>query len=157
MIASRLPYSGQANLELEVSWHFKIQVFKRNFLVVTAVIRIFNYICFTSSSDMHFCLEYDHKLTKQYTVHSLTTQNAGVIRLHVAEQSVTCTNSSPVVRSIVSSPLHPARRAYHPAGIFLSAGNCTSCHNPALRKKIWGSWQDAALSSFVPSLILTKW
>ena len=80
----------------KVSWYFKIRVFTRNFLVTT-VIRIFNYICSTSSSDMHFCLEYDHKCTKQYTVHLLTTQNAGLFGLYVVEQSVTCTNSSPVV------------------------------------------------------------
>jgi len=86
-------------LELEKSVDTsKSEPLQETFLIVTAVFWIFNYICSTSSSDMHFCLEYDHKLTKKIqSTHSLTTENVGLLSLYVAEQSVTCTNSSPVV------------------------------------------------------------
>jgi len=45
--------------------------------------------------------------------------------LCAVEQLVTCTNGSPVVPSIASCPLHPARYAHLPARIFSWAVICT--------------------------------
>lgn len=58
------------------------------------------------------CIHFPHALT-----HSLlkTSDSFGPC---VVEQLVTCTNGSPVVSSIASCPLHPARHAHLPAGIF---------------------------------------
>jgi hypothetical protein len=71
-----LEWSGKLGVS-KVSWYFKIRIFTKNFLNAIAVIRILNYICSTSSSDMHFCLKYDYKPTKQHNTHfTLTTQNA---------------------------------------------------------------------------------
>jgi hypothetical protein len=135
MIASRLPYSGQASLELKLVDTSKSESLQETLLSPLS----FGFSTTFVPRLQVTCISILNTITNsqnntQFT-HSFTTQKAGLFGLCIAEQYVTCTNSSPVVHSTASSPLHPARHTYHPSGIFSSAGNCTSCHIPALIKK----------------------
>jgi hypothetical protein len=71
---------------------------------------------------MHFGLEYDHKLKKQYNTQFTRSliKIPDVFGMYVVEQPITCNDSSPAV------PLHPACHTNHPMAIFSSAviSNC---------------------------------
>jgi hypothetical protein len=107
MIASRLPYSGQASLE-------SVNTSKSESLQETSSLSPLSF-AFSTTFVPHLQVTGISVLNvitnSQNNTQFTHSPLAGHFGLYVAEQSISCTNSSPVVRPTASSPLHPARHA----------------------------------------------